>query len=245
MNPARYNVLDVRVSALTLKNATAWITDSNRGYVCVTGVNGVIASQYDPALLQIHNQAALVTPDGMPLVWLGPPGVSRVYGPDLLLSVCDTGRHSDLRHYFYGGAKGMADKLAQRLQNLFPGLHVCSTFTPPFRPLDSTELVALQADVARCQPDIVWVGLSTSKQERFMAENHARLQCKLMIGVDAAFDFHTGRIKQAPRWIQRSGFEWLYRLSQDPRRLAPRYLRNNPRFIWLLLTQKLRRRTSE
>ncbi len=239
----RYNVLGVGVSALTLETACALIVGGHgqlrRGYVCVTGVHGIMESQDDPALKRIHNEAYLVTPDGMPLVWLGPRGVSRVYGPDLMLAVCDAGRAVGLRHYFFGGAEGVADQLRGSLCARFPGLSVVGTFTPPFRPLDDAELAHLREDIARTRPDIVWVGLSTPKQERFMAAHWGTLDAGLLIGVGAAFDFHTGRVRQAPRWIQRSGLEWLFRTWTEPRRLGPRYARNNPRFLCRALAQRM------
>jgi N-acetylglucosaminyldiphosphoundecaprenol N-acetyl-beta-D-mannosaminyltransferase len=242
----RYNVLGVPLSALNLARATELILSargpSRRGYVCVTGVHGVIESQDDPAIMQAHREAWLVTPDGMPMVWLGPSGTERVYGPDLMLSVCDAGRATGLTHYFFGGSDGVAGELRENLTRRFPGLNVVGTHTPPFRPLTSHELAEWRAEIERLKPDEIWVGLSTPKQERFMAEVWPELHCGAMVGVGAAFDFHAGRMPQAPRWIQRSGFEWLYRLTKEPRRLAPRYLRNNPRFLWLLLLQKLRLR---
>ncbi|HWA87831.1 MAG TPA: WecB/TagA/CpsF family glycosyltransferase [Opitutus sp.] len=239
--PPRYNVLGVGISALTLDRARDLVLGVHgtlrHGYICVTGVHGVMESQDDPATKRIHNEAWLVTPDGMPLVWLGPPGVTRVYGPDLMLAVCDAGRDIGLRHYFYGGAPGIAATLAEKLTARFPGLVVAGTFTPPFRPLADSELAEFRADVARTRPDVLWVGLSTPKQERFMAEHWRSLDAGVLIGVGAAFDFHAGRVRQAPRWIQRGGLEWLFRLCTEPRRLGPRYLRNNPRFVALVFLQ--------
>ncbi len=244
----RFNVLGVGVDPLTLDLATRTIIEAAQcprsGYVCVAGVHGVIETQDDPELRRIFGEAFLVTPDGMPLVWLGPPGTQRVYGPDLMLAVCDTGRTAGLRHYLYGGAPGVADALRDALTTRFPGLNVVGTFTPPFRPLDSEELARLKAEVAAARPHLIWVGLSTPKQERFMAGPGRELDTGLLIGVGAAFDFHTGRVPQAPRWMQRSGLEWFFRLLTEPRRLGPRYLRSNPRFLWLLLREKLRRRAS-
>ena len=241
--PQRYNVLGVGVSALTLAQATELVVGArgqlHRGYVCVTGVHGVMESQDDTGLKKVHNEAWLVTPDGMPLVWLGPRGVTRVYGPDLMLAVCDAGRAAGLTHFLYGGAPGVAEELKQKLCARFPGLAGAGTFTPPFRPRDDSELSALRAEVASTRPDVMWVGLSTPKQERFMAEHWRSLDAGVLIGVGAAFDFHTGRVRQAPRWMQRSGLEWLFRLVTEPRRLGPRYLRNNPRFAALVLAQRL------
>lgn len=241
--PNRYNVLGVGVSALTLPQTRDLIVgvrgQLRRGYICVSGVHGVMEAQDDPALKAIHNAAWLVTPDGMPLVWLGPPGVERVYGPDLLLAVCDAGRAAGLTHYFYGGAPGVAEQLGARLAARFPGLRVAGSFTPPFRALTPEELSALRADVARTRPDVIWVGLSTPKQERFMAAHAPLLDAGVLIGVGAAFDFHTQRVRQAPRWMQRSGLEWFFRACSEPRRLGPRYLRNNPRFLLHLALQRL------
>lgn len=231
----RYNVLGVGVSTLTLAAARDLILGARgqlrRGYVCVTTVHGLDEARADPAFRKILNSSWLTTPDGMPLVWLGPRGVERVYGPDLLLAVCDAGRAIGLTHYFYGGNPGVADELAAKLTARFPGLAVVGTHTPPFRALDATEAAALRADIARTRPDVIWVGLSTPKQERFMAEYAPTLDAGVLIGVGAAFDFHSGRVRQAPRWMQRSGLEWFFRLCTEPRRLGPRYLKTNPRFV--------------
>lgn len=240
--PPRFNVLGIGVSALTLEHARDLILGvrgtPRRGYVCLGTVHGITEAHADASLRQIFNDSWLTTPDGMPLVWLGPPGVERVYGPDLMLAVCDAGRATGLRHYFFGGAPGVAEALRERLTARFPGLAVVGTFTPPFRPLDAGEAADLRADVARRRPDIVWVGLGTPKQERFMAEYAPSLDTGLLIGVGAAFDFHSGRVRQAPRWIQRSGAEWLFRLCTEPRRLGSRYLRTNPLFVLRVLAQR-------
>ncbi len=243
--PTRYPVLGVNVSALSLPLATGLIVERARqrpaDYVCVTGVHGVMEAQDDPALRRILNAAFLNTPDGMPLVWLGRwhghRQVTRVYGPDLMLAVCDAGRAVGLTHYFYGGAPGVAEEMHARLAARFPGLRVVGTGTPPFRPLTAGEAAAFQAEVARTRPDVLWVGLSTPKQERFMAAHAAMLDAGLLVGVGAAFDFHAGRVRQAPRWVQRSGGEWLFRLGHEPRRLGPRYLKIIPRFFWCLSLQ--------
>jgi N-acetylglucosaminyldiphosphoundecaprenol N-acetyl-beta-D-mannosaminyltransferase len=242
MAVARYNVLGVGVSALTLARARDLILTARGarqlGYVCVTPVHAVSEAQDDPAFRKILNESFLTTPDGMPIVWLGPKGVERVYGPDLMLAVCDAGRAVGLKHYFYGGDTGVAGLLREKLTARFPGLNVVGTFTPPYRPLNPDELAAFRADVAHAQPDIIWVGLSTPKQERFMAENWQTLDAGLLVGVGAAFDFHSGRVRQAPRWVQRSGFEWFFRLCTEPRRLGGRYLKTNPLFVARILAQR-------
>jgi len=242
MSVPRYNVLGVGVSALTLESATALVLTARNspplGYICVTPVHAVSEACADPSFRKILNASFLTTPDGMPMVWLAPPGVTRVYGPDLMLAVCDAGRAIGLRHYFFGGAPGVAEELRRRLTERFPGLEVAGTYTPPYRALSPAETTALEADVARSRPDVIWVGLGTPKQERFMAGHWRTLRAGLLIGVGAAFDFHSGRVKQAPRWMQRSGLEWLFRLCTEPGRLGPRYLKTNPLFVLRVLAQK-------
>jgi len=243
----RTNILGVEVSAINIPMALhtieAWIAQGDPHYVCVTGVHGVMESQRDEELRRIHNNAGLVTPDGMPLVWLsrlmGFRKVRRVYGPDLMLAVCEHSARRGYRQFFYGGAPGVADLLADRLQARFPSLQICGFYSPPFRPLTSEEEHLVRERIERAQPHILWVGISTPKQERWMAEHVGRLHVPVLIGVGAAFDFHAGLKRQAPRWMQRSGLEWLFRLAMEPRRLWRRYLINNPWFLWLMLLQAL------
>jgi N-acetylglucosaminyldiphosphoundecaprenol N-acetyl-beta-D-mannosaminyltransferase len=239
MEIEKVNVLGVRVSVIDQNRARDILFDDvragRRGYVAVTGVHGVMEAQDDAAFRAILNNALLTTPDGMPMVWMGKlqgkTGIARVYGPDLVLNLCEHSCVKNFSHFFYGGATGVADELARQLERRFPGLNIAGTYSPPFRPLNRDELSELQKRVEETQPDFFWVGLSTPKQERFMAEHLDLLpQTKIMIGVGAAFDLLTGRVKQAPPWMQRSGLEWLFRLSQEPRRLSKRYLINNPRF---------------
>ena len=255
----RFDVLGVQVSAVSLARAVALITQwiaSHRAdaasparYVCVTGVHGVMESRHDPALRDIHNQAAMVTADGMPLVWLGRllgyRHMTRVYGPDLMLEICAASAASPahgLRHFFYGGGEGVADLLARRLAERFAGLEVVGTHTPPYRPLRPDERQAVIEMIERSSADIVWVGLSTPKQERWMAEFARELRVPVLIGVGAAFDFHAGVKPQAPRWMQRGGLEWLFRLATEPRRLWRRYLASVSVFPWLVARQLLQPR---
>lgn len=243
--PPRVNVLGVGVHSLNLSTAVAALGEAiakrNGGYVCVTGVHGVCEAQDNPAFRDILNRAFLNTPDGMPMVWIGKATgfreMSRVYGPDLLLDVCSASETAGWSHFFYGGGPGTADALAAVLQAKFPKLRVAGTYMPPFRPLTPGEFSEFQARISALRPDIIWVGLSTPKQELFMSASFAALGVPVMIGIGAAFDLISGRVKQSPRWIQRSGFEWLYRLVMEPRRLWRRYLRNNPLFLWLFFLQ--------
>lgn len=241
----RTNVLGVGVSAinmrLALETIESWIARGEQHHVCVTGVHGVMESQTDEVLRSIHNRAGLVTPDGMPLVWLsrmnGQRHVERVYGPDLMLACCELSERKGYRHFFYGGAEGVPELLSERLRRRIPELRVVGTHSPPFRPLTPEEDAALVERINASQPDFVWVGLSTPKQERWMADHLERLRAPVLIGVGAAFDFHAGLKKQAPYWMQRRGLEWLFRLATEPRRLWKRYLVNNPKFVWRILLQ--------
>lgn len=246
----RVDVLGVQVSAVnmdqTLDILDHWITEGINKYVCVTGVHGVMESRRDETLQQIHNAAGLVTPDGMPLVWwtrsCGWRHVRRVYGPDLLLACCQRSITTGYRHFFYGGQEGVAELLARRLTKRFPGLIIAGTYTPPFRALTEHEEENVVNIINGAAPDIVWVGLSTPKQEYWMAEHVGRLDAPVLIGVGAAFDFHAGLKRQAPVWMQHNGLEWLFRLGNEPRRLWKRYLLNNPAFVWLALQEIWRTR---
>jgi N-acetylglucosaminyldiphosphoundecaprenol N-acetyl-beta-D-mannosaminyltransferase len=149
-----------------------------------------------------------------------------------MLEVCAWSEKHPCRHFFFGGVPGVAERLRDKLKTRFPDLQVVGCYTPPFRPLNAEEKAQLQKMVHVAQPDIMWVGLSTPKQERFMAEFLPHLEVTLMIGVGAAFDFHAGLVKQAPRWMQRYGLEWFYRLCREPRRLAGRYLRKSSDSLW-------------
>lgn len=241
----RVNVLGVGISSLNLQSALAEVADAIRnrrkGYICVTGVHGVMEAQTDEGFRAILNNAFLCTPDGMPMVWVGrihgQSNMRRVYGPDLMLDICAWSEDNPCRHFFFGGAPGVADQLAQKLKVRFPKLEVAGTFTPPFRPLNPDEQNDLRDKVRAARPDIFWVGLSTPKQEKFMAEYLPKLDATLMVGVGAAFDFLSGRVKQAPRWMQRTGLEWFYRLCSEPRRLAGRYFKNNPVFVAKIVLQ--------
>jgi N-acetylglucosaminyldiphosphoundecaprenol N-acetyl-beta-D-mannosaminyltransferase len=239
----RYNVLGVGVSALSFRQACDLIVGAcgarNVGYICLCTANGLDEAGRDVEFRRIFNNSWLTTPDGMPVVWLGPPGVERVYGPDLMLAVCDAGRARGMRHFFYGGHPGVAATLGERLSARFPGLIVAGTFSPPFRELNEEELRALRSEVSRAAPDIIWVGTGTPKQERFMAGPGSTLDTGLLIGVGAAFDFHSGRMPQAPRWMQRSGLEWFFRLCMEPRRLTGRYVVRNTKFVLRVAAQKL------
>jgi N-acetylglucosaminyldiphosphoundecaprenol N-acetyl-beta-D-mannosaminyltransferase len=241
----RANVLGVGVSSINLKQATNAIDEAlkarRRGYICFAGVHPVMEAQADPELKRIYNRSFLTTPDGMPMVWLnrwqGARHVSRVYGPDLMLEIFRLSETRGWRHFFYGGSDGVAEAMRLEMTMRFPKLQVAGTFEPPFRALTEKEETQLSEQVRACQPDIMWVGLGSPKQDRFMAEMQPKLDVTLMAGVGAAFNFFTGRVPQAPRWMQRSGLEWFYRCLHEPR-VRGRYVSTVPRFLLAALAQQ-------
>ena len=221
-----------------------WIArrDSCR-YIAVTGMHGVMEAPHDGEFKTILNSAGLVVADGMPLVWIGRRlGFEmrrRVYGPELMETFCKETVKKGYRHYFYGGAPGVGEELAARFVSRFPGMVVAGTYSPPFRSLTREEDGEVIHAIEVAQVDVVWVGLSTPKQERWMYEHRGRLNVPVLVGVGAAFDFHTGRIAQAPEWMREHGLEWLFRLTMEPRRLWRRYLVYGAEFVALVLLELL------
>lgn len=243
--PPTIDLLGVPVSAINMAQALdvidGWVAARDPHYVCVTSAHPVTESLDKPDLREIFQKAGMVTPDGMPLVWWlrwhGQKHADRVYGPDLLLEVCGRSLEKGYRHYFYGGAPGVPEELAARLAARFPGLQVAGTYSPPFRPLTPEEDAEISMRLRDSRADILWVGISSPRQEYWMSAHVGKVGCPVLIGVGAAFDFHSGRKRQAPRWIQRSGLEWLFRLLNEPRRLWQRYLLGYPRFVVLAARQ--------
>jgi N-acetylglucosaminyldiphosphoundecaprenol N-acetyl-beta-D-mannosaminyltransferase len=245
----RVDILGVGVSSINLDDAVAtierWIGERSRNYVCITGVHGVMESRRDKRLRSIHNEAGMVTPDGMPLVWcarlIGRSRTDRVYGPDLMRKMTAVSSRRGYRQFYYGGAEGVADKLKRVLVHGHPELEVVGTLCPPFRELTPDEDQAVVDAINAARPHIVWVGLSTPKQEYWMAGHLGRIEAPVIVGVGAAFDFLAGTKRQAPLWMQRSGLEWLFRLCSEPRRLWRRYAYIVPGFAILAVRELLRR----
>lgn len=244
---ASFQVLGVRVNALQIPSVIAemekWIARRDGcHFIAVTGMHGITEAQHDSHFKVILNSADLVVPDGMPLVWLGRVqgyGLRRrVYGPELMVSFLHATLKKGYRHFFYGGAFGVAEQLSVTLLNTFPGLRSVGTYSPPFRPLTSEENEQIVETINNTAADVLWVGLSTPKQERWMHEHRKSLKVPVVVGVGAAFDFHSGTKRQAPPWMREHGLEWLFRLGQEPRRLWRRYLVDGTQFLfWVALEQ--------
>jgi len=249
-------VLGQRLDATDYADATARVVDwARRGesrYVCLSNVHMVMQGWDNPNFRQIINAADLITTDGVPLVWclraLGVPLAVRVYGPDLTLHVCAAAAQQQLAIGLYGGTAQSLKEFAAMLQSRFPAIEIACSIAPPFRPLTAAEDLAYTKQLTKSGARILFVGIGCPKQEIWMSEHRGRLNMP-MLGVGAAFDFHAGRVKQAPAWLQGIGLEWLFRLLVEPRRLWRRYAWHNPRFVLFFIEQLLwgrgRRRTSQ
>jgi N-acetylglucosaminyldiphosphoundecaprenol N-acetyl-beta-D-mannosaminyltransferase len=223
------------------------IAAKGRAYVTAAAVNLVMSAREDPEVRDAVLGATLAVPDGQPLVWalraLGHARATRIYGPDLMAHFCARAAREQIPVYLYGGRTEEAlALLRERLLERFPGLPIAGGYSPPFRELTAVEEQQVIADIEGSGADVVWVGTGQPKQERWMRAMRPRLRAPVLVGVGAAFDFHAGLVSQAPSWMQRAGLEWVYRLSREPRRLWPRYVRYNPRFVAAFLGQYLRHR---
>ncbi len=253
--PSKQSVVGVGISATNYAQVAAicasWVNERRSGsisprarFVTVTSVHGVVTGFFDPRFREILNAADLATPDGMPIVWamrsFGVKGQSRVYGPDLMLALCASAAAHGQRVFFYGARQDTLNALARNLTARFPGLQIAGAISPPFRPVTPGEDAAYVEQIQTSGADIVFVGLSTPKQEYWMMSHRDRLPGLVLLGVGAAFDFHAGKLEQAPSWMQRNGLEWFFRLTREPLRLWKRYLLITTVFPPLWALQKLK-----
>ena len=252
----RFNLLGIHLTGTTLADATAqivsWAKEAEKRCIRVFAVDPILRAQDDPALARLANESDMVLTDGMPLVFVGRKfahlPITRCYGPDTMLAVFDKGRAAGLRHYLYGGSdEETLSKLKANLLSKFPGAQIVGSRVPPFKPIvldapmDDDDRDILR-DIEASHPDIVWIGLGTPKQDYWMARARPHLSAPVLIAVGAAFNFHAGTVRQAPKWMMHAGLEWLFRLLAEPRRLWRRYILGNPRFIFLVLRQWLTKR---
>jgi N-acetylglucosaminyldiphosphoundecaprenol N-acetyl-beta-D-mannosaminyltransferase len=223
------------------------IRSGERGYLCVAPVHSLIVAQDDPEMLAALRGATMVVPDGMPVVWaanlLGENLRDRVYGPELMLRFSDRCAARGYRVWLHGARdQGTLVQLTERMRRRHPGIEIVGAHAPPFRTLTADEEAAIVRRINEAEPDVIWVGLGVPRQEKWMARMRPRIEAPVMCGVGAAFDFHAGRVSMAPPWMQKRGLEWLYRISQEPRRLLPRYVKTNPRFVVAFARQYLAER---
>ncbi len=245
--PEHRTILGVRVDATNYTDATrkiaGWARESRSGYVCCAAVNNIMEARRSPDYRIVMDQADLVTSDGMPLVWmlrwLGARPATRVYGPDLMRHLLKASEDAGIRVGFYGGNEAALARLVSFVRRRFPRLQVAYAEAPPFRALTAEEDRRTTQAIQDAGVRILFVGLGSPKQDRWMHAHKDRVQA-VMLGVGAAFDFLAGAKPQAPQWMQAGGLEWAFRLATEPRRLWRRYLTQNPKFVVLALAQLLR-----
>lgn len=238
------NLLGVAVDAENMESAISAISRQIRsganGYICATGVHGILEALRSDMVADALAASVMNVPDGAPTVWIGRlqgfRTMDHVTGPALMREVFRRREFSEYSHFFYGGKPGVADELALAMLRQFPWVRIAGTYTPPFRDLTQEEEQALAFRINSCEPDILWVGISTPRQELWMRRMLPLLRARLLFGVGAAFDFHTGRIRECPVWVKRAGFNWLHRLAQDPKRLWRRNVQNTA-FLWHIALQ--------
>jgi N-acetylglucosaminyldiphosphoundecaprenol N-acetyl-beta-D-mannosaminyltransferase len=236
----RFSILGVKISAIDMNDACSLVGDAvlngQKKYICVCPVSTIMECMRNNQVLTSVNSADLVTPDGMPSVWIGKmlgyKNIRRVYGPELMQEICGISQKNGYKNYLYGSSSNVLSKLREKLNTRFPNLIISGICSPPFRQLTKEEDDRIVEDINSSNPDIVWVGLGSPKQDLWMHEHRAKINAPVMIGVGAAFDFLAGTKPQAPRWMRGSGLEWLFRLLNEPRRLWKRYLVDNVLFVW-------------
>ncbi len=242
-------VLGVPVSALTFEQALSvietWIAQKERKYVCTLDVHALMEGYSQPDIRRIYENAGMVVPDGMPLVWLlrrrGYLSADRICGPDLMPALFRRSEQHGYRHFLYGSSDSTLSLLQRNLAQSYPAARLVGHYSPPFRPLTPDEERDVDKLINTSDPDIVWVGLGAPKQDRWMAAHRATLSASVLIGVGAAFDMLAGTVTRAPKFLRQTGFEWMFRVVQEPRRLTTRYLHSNSRFVLTLMAEKMRR----
>ena len=248
----RFDILGVQMSAVNMKDACEVVENliqkKSKGYVCVSPVSTIMECFDNPKLKEIVNRADLVTPDGMPSVWIGKrrgfKEMSRVYGPDLMLAICQLSADKGYKSFLYGATDDVLEKLQVNLKKRFPKLNICGKFAPPFRALTSEEDRNIIQEINKANPDCLWVGLGSPKQDIWISQHRAQLNVPVMFAVGAAFDFIAGSKPQAPKWMQQAGLEWLFRLCSEPTRLWRRYLIGNTLFVYYYIRESLKRKFS-
>lgn len=241
-----YDVLGVPITVTDPQHACStilnWADDKEGRFVCIRDVASLMAIVENPSIAKLHEHASMITPDGAPIALIGKLkgfAVQRTCGPDLIDLVCRQSVSAGVSHFFYGGKEGVARALAEQFSSKYPGIRIAGYECPPFENIDEEEVIATRERIRASGADILWVGMSSPKQDIWMYENFRYLPVT-QIGVGAAFDFHTGAVKRAPRWMQKGMLEWAYRLASEPKRLWKRYLILAPRFVWRVLWSSVR-----
>ncbi len=243
----RVNVVSLNINVCNHESAIRRVAEliekGDGGYVCFSTVHMIMESHDNAEYAAKVNGADLIIPDGMPLVWMqklqGEGQAARVRANDLMMLLCAYAEKNDLSVGFYGGKQLVIEAITERAKKDFPKLKIAYAYSPPFRPLTGAEDAEITAEINDKQPDILFMGLGCPKQENWMAAHKNKIKA-VMLGVGASFDFFAGNVKESPEWLGKLGLEWLFRLTQEPRRLWRRYLILNPRFVRLATLQLLK-----
>lgn len=235
----KFLILGVKISAIDMNDVCSLVEEAilkrQKKYICVCPVSTIMECKRNEKILKSVNSADLATPDGMPVVWIGKmrgyKNIRRVYGPELMEEICGISGKNGYKNYLYGSSTEVLLKLKEKLSRKYPNSIISGILSPPFRQLTKEEDDRIVEDINNCNPDIVWVGLGSPKQDLWMYEHRDRINASVMIGVGAAFDFLAGVKPQAPRWMRASGLEWFFRLITEPKRLWRRYLVDNTLFL--------------
>ncbi|MDD5691136.1 MAG: WecB/TagA/CpsF family glycosyltransferase [Candidatus Omnitrophica bacterium] len=241
----KFFILETKISAIDMHNACLFIEEAiakrRKKYICVCPVSTIMECRRNKKVLNSVNSADLITPDGMPTVWIGRikghKNIKRVYGPELMQEICSISVKKGYKHYFYGSSQDTLNQLQKKLKDKYPGLIISGSFSPPFRQLTEEESARIVGEINNSNPDVLWVGLGSPKQDLWMYEYRDKLNAPVLIGVGAAFDFLAGIKLQAPGWIRNNGFEWLFRLMTEPKRLWRRYLVDGSLFVYYVLIE--------
>jgi len=211
--------------------------------ISASGAHGLVEAYKNPGFKVILKNFHHNLPDGMPTVWIGrlkgAKGMQRCYGPDFFMKTLIASASYPIKHYFCGGKEGIAELLKKVSLNRFGNGNVVGTYCPPFREMSDAEMIQLGETIQATKADIVWIGMSCPKQEQFAYRLAKYTNVHYLVAVGAAFDFHTGQVKQAPIWMRQIGLEWFFRLLMEPKRLFSRYFQVVPLFIWLNLKEFL------
>lgn len=236
------DILGVNIAETNLEKAcqkiSDWVDNKEKTYICIAPASTIVDCQENESYKKVVNGAGMTTPDGMPIVWIGKAkgaDIERTYGPDLLQAMSELSQDKGYKHYFYGGTKKSIELFVARMKEMYPRMNIVGAIAPPFRKINEIESDEILAQINGLKPDILWVGLGSPKQDFWMYNHRDKLDVSVIVGVGAAFDFLAGIKKQAPKWMQRSGLEWLFRLCSEPNRLWRRYLIGNSKFIFYLL----------
>lgn len=239
---ARQKFMNTEIDNLTMQEALetidALIQENKNAYVVTPNVDHIVQLETNKELQDIYANASLILTDGKPLLWIakwyGTPIKEKISGSDLFPLLCDMAAKKGYSMFFLGAAEGVAAKAADNLMNKYKGLQVIGTYSPPYGfENDSSEMNKIDAMIKKARPDILIVGLGCPKQEKFIYNNYKKLGVPISLGLGASFDFEAGNIKRAPKWMANHGLEWLFRITQDPKRLMKRYLINDMKIFKL------------